>query len=97
MGNQCRKPKKPPTLCFAEALRKTQVASVLNTDALATMIISFRHAYDHHYDTAPQFARASLVVADLRDVSDALSESEVVVAALILASRMQIPPPYTQC
>lgn len=99
MGNLCRKPRlaPPSQLGFTHALRKTQLASILRTDTLTTMVVSFRHAYDHHYDTAPQFARASLVVAGLEDVSDSLTDSEVIVAALIVASRMHIPPPYTQC
>ena len=98
MGNLCQKRKRAqPALTFSDALRKTQQAPVLKTDALTTMVMSFRHAYDNNYDTAPQFAQASLVIGGLVDVSESLSESERVVAALVLASRMQIPPSYTPC
>jgi hypothetical protein len=89
MGNLCPKPDRPVALpTFKEAILKAQSWELLETQVFKSMLLSFQNAYKNNYDTAPQFARATLISAGLSDISEGLDDQSVIIIALILASRL---------
>lgn len=90
MGNLCPKPDHSVALpTFQEAILKAQSWELIETRVFKIMLSSFQDAYKNDYDTAPQFARASLISAGLSDISEGLDEQGVIIVALILASRLK--------
>ena len=90
MGNLCPKPDHSVTIpTFSDAVLKAQTWQIVETPIFNSMLSSFRNAYKNDYNTASQFARASLISAGLADISEGLDEQGVIIVALILASRLQ--------